>query len=368
MAASLGDRSRACLRLGPNRARVDCLASAAAAAPGDDARASPSVGPVDARFSSAPPTASKARRVSCRNAGFEGVRPAGELHADGAGTPAHVQQLTVDAEAEQHVAVLARDGTRTGCGTSRRGRTPPPASRGSAVRTSASTAQARRSHRGGTTVTGAAVLARHHSAVEQHLAEPQQVAGGGASPPSCTAVPSPSQMISASCSAPIGAQTRSLIRSAIRAPAARSHTQPSDVGLRRSGRGNGSPCAASARSVGEERVEPARPLAGSRRPGRDPPVEPADLGVGVRVVLAEAHPAAHVEQVPDGRAGVAARGELGDVVHDVARSGRARRGRPGSPATQPTTDLVTDRTAWVWRGPPSGAYSSATSAPSWSTA
>ena len=48
-----------------------------------------------------------------------------------------------------------------------------------------------------------------------------------ARPPSCTAVPSPSQMISASRSAPIGAQTRVEIRSAIRAPPARSQTQPS---------------------------------------------------------------------------------------------------------------------------------------------
>ena len=46
-------------------------------------------------------------------------------------------------------------------------------------------------------------------------------------PPSCTADPSASQVISASYSAPIGAQMRVDTRSAIRTPAARSHTQPS---------------------------------------------------------------------------------------------------------------------------------------------
>ena len=46
-------------------------------------------------------------------------------------------------------------------------------------------------------------------------------------PPSWMAVPTQSQVISASNSAPIGCQINSEMRSAMRAPAARSHTQPS---------------------------------------------------------------------------------------------------------------------------------------------
>src|SRR5580704_18553395 len=36
------------------------------------------------------------------------LRPGGELHADRVGTPADVQHLAVDAQAEQYVAVVAR--------------------------------------------------------------------------------------------------------------------------------------------------------------------------------------------------------------------------------------------------------------------
>ena len=110
-----------------------------------------------------------------------GLRPAGELHAHRPGPPAHVHHLPVNAQAEQHVAVVARAepelvavpaagerrfGRRGGKRVSQVGVDGPalaqPGRRDDA-------AQAPR-------------LVRDHSPVEQQLAEPGHVAGGAAQP------------------------------------------------------------------------------------------------------------------------------------------------------------------------------------------
>ena len=67
-------------------------------------------------------------------------------------------------------------------------------------------------------------------------------------PPSCIAEPTTSQVISASCAAPSGAHTSSLIRSAIRRPAARSQTQPS-TSVSQERYSNAAPCSRAATSV-----------------------------------------------------------------------------------------------------------------------
>ena len=75
-----------------------------------------------------------------------------------------------------------------------------------------------------------------------------------------------SQMISASCSAPIGAHTSSEIRSAIRRPAARSQTQPEHVGL-----GGAVAERLAVRRLRRERRRGTRRAPRTRRPG--PPTQ-----------------------------------------------------------------------------------------------
>ena len=116
-------------------------------------------------------------------------------------------------------------------------------------------------------------------------------------------------MISASCSAPIGAHTRSEMRSAIRAPRGPLAHPAEHVGLRGPVE-EPAPVRRLLTQRLQERVEP---------PLRDPPVELTDLGVRVGVLLEERHPAAHVEQVLHRRAGVPARGELRHVLGHLAR-------------------------------------------------
>ena len=121
-------------------------------------------------------------------------------------------------------------GTRTGCGTSHRGTTlrrrverTPTGRRRRPPRPAAASAAARRS--------ASRRRRRDRPAGQQQLPNRSRSRAVAASPPSWTAVPSRSQMISASCSAPIGAHRRSPSRSAMPRPAPRSHTQPEDVGL-----------------------------------------------------------------------------------------------------------------------------------------
>ena len=200
-----------------------------------------------------------------------------------------------------------RAGTRTGCGTSRPGKAASAGDSRNAVRTSASTAHAWRSHRAGR---------RHGLAASRRAPRPPSSSicpnrsrsrAVAASPPSCTAVPRPSQMISASCSAPIGAQTSVADQVAIRAPGGALADPAQHVGLRRAVEE-----AAAVRAVGPQRAAGTRTARGRSPSGpADPRVQLADLGVRVGVVLAEAHPAAHVEQVPHGGAGVPAAASSG---------------------------------------------------------
>ena len=208
-------------------------ADAADAGQAGDDPGQPAPVPARSRPASTAPTASQASSVSCMSARVLRVGPGGQLDADGAGAPADVDHLPVDARGRAARRRARRAGTRTGCGTSRPGTPARPGRPRNAERTSASTAQALRSQparqRPGPG-RRRRCTAPPSSSSWPNRARSRAVAH---SPPSWIAVPMPSQMISASCSAPIGAHTRSEIRSAIRGPAARSQTQPEDVGLGR---------------------------------------------------------------------------------------------------------------------------------------
>ena len=126
-------------------------------------------------------------------------------------------------------------------------------------RMSASTAQAPRSHLGG--MTGADVVAGgHRAAVEQQLPEPRQVPGGRAQPAVVARdVPMPSQMISASRSAPIGCQTKVGDQVGHR-PAGRRVRRPSPARRSpRSGRGTARRAAPRLPASRRKRVEPSPP-------------------------------------------------------------------------------------------------------------
>ena len=236
-----------------------------------------------------------------------------------------------------------------------------------ATRPSASTAQALRSHR--RRDDGARCRPRRRAPTppsSSSCPNRSRSRAVAASPPSWTAVPS---AVADDLGVALGAHRRPDQRRRAGRPSARRRParRPSRARRsRRSGRGTARRAAPRPQRL-QERVEPARLLAGRATPA-DPAVEPPDVGLRVGVVLEEAHAAAHVEQVAHGRAGVPAarraRGRSSTTSRSRSSSPRSAR----IPATQPTTDLVTDSTAWVRCGPPVGAYPSATRCPSWSTA
>ena len=229
------------------------------------------------------------------------------------------------------------------------GRTAPPARRGTPSRPSASTAQAWRSHRGGY---DGPCAARRPAPLRRPAASARTAAGRAPSREPAV-VDGRARRVADDLRIVLGAHRRPDQRATsappsgapapARTPSRGRRSPPSGRGTRR----RAAPRPAASRGTRTAR----RPL---RRSSSRSSVELADLGLGVGVVLAEAHPAAHVEQVPDGRAGVPAVGQLGHVArHD----GRSRSRRPRSTriaATHPTTDLVTDSTAWSGRGPPVG--------------
>ena len=242
------------------------------------------------------------------------LRPGGELHADRVRTPADVHHLAMDAQAEQHVAVVTRAEPEL---------VPvPPAGKGPLG--------GRRGERGPRAGVDGPGLAqpvgrhdpagvpgpvRNQPAVQQHLAEPAHVAGGGAQAP---VVHGGAQAVVQQLGVCFGAHRRpdQLGHQLSHGPAGRALADPAQhVRLRGAVQ---EPRAVRRLGLqrGQEPVKPAGlPLAGLPP---DPLVEPPDVGVRAGVLLDEPDPAAHVEDVPDQGAGVAAAGQFGHVAGDLA--------------------------------------------------
>src|SRR6266566_3640463 len=161
---------------------------------------------------------------------------------------------------------------------------------------------------------GAAGAIGNQPAVQQHLAEPGHVAGGGAQAP----------VVHGGAQAVV--QQQGVVFGPHRCPdqlgdqlghgqAGRALAHPAQhVGL---GRTVQEPLAVRRLGLqrGQEPVEPAG-LALAGLPF-DPLVEPPDVRVRVGVLLAEPDPAAHVVDVPDQGADVAAAGQFGHVTRDL---------------------------------------------------
>ena len=161
---------------------------------------------------------------------------------------------------------------------------------------------------------GAAGAIRNQPAVQQHLAEPGHVAGGGAQAPvvhgGAQAVVQQEGVVFGPhrCPDQLGDQLghgqagRALAHPAQHVGLGRTVQEPLAVrrlGLQR----------------GQEPVEPAG-LALAGLPF-DPLVQAADVRVRVGVLLQEPDPAAHVVDVPDQGAGVAAASQFGNVTRDL---------------------------------------------------
>ena len=165
---------------------------------------------------------------------------------------------------------------------------------------------------------GAAGPVRHRAAVQQHLAEPGHVAGGGAQ---AAVVHGGAQAVVQQEGVVLGAHRRpdQLGDQRGHGPARRPLAHPAQhVGLRRPVQ---EPLAVRRLGLqrGQEPVEPAGvALAGlCRFLPANPVVQTADVRVRVGVLLAEPDPAAHVVDVPDQGARVAAAGQLGHVTGDL---------------------------------------------------
>jgi hypothetical protein len=158
---------------------------------------------------------------------------------------------------------------------------------------------------------------RDRSPVQQHLAEPGHVADGGAQP---AVVHRGAQAVVQQVGVVLGA-----------------HRRPDQRGDQL---GHGLPGGALAHPAqhvgfggpvqepgavrrlggqrGQEPVQATGLLPVALRLPADPLIQPPDVGLRVGVLLTEPDPAAHVQHVPHGGAGVAAGGEFGDVVGDRA--------------------------------------------------
>jgi hypothetical protein len=160
---------------------------------------------------------------------------------------------------------------------------------------------------------------RDRSPVEQQLPEPGHIPGGGAQ---AAVVDGGAQPVMEEAGVVPGAHRRphQLGDQLGHRLAARPLAHPAQhVGFRRAVQET-----ASVRRLGPQRgQEPVQPARLSGRPVLagppvDPLIHPPDVGLRVGVLLQEGDPAAHVQHVPHRGAGVAAAGQLGDVVrHQV---------------------------------------------------
>jgi hypothetical protein len=226
-----------------------------------------------------------------------------------------VQHLAVDTQAEQHVAV--------GAGPEPELVAVPAAGEGQLGR--------RRGERGTDVgVHGPAVAEparRHHPAgargpvwddspVQQQLPEPGHVAGGGAQAP---VVHGCAPAVMQQAGVVLGAHRRPHQRGDQlgHGPAGRALAHPAQhVGLGRAVQ-EPAPVRRLGAQRGQEPVQPAG-LAGVRAVPADPLIQAPDIGLRIGVLLTEPDPAAHVQHVPYGGAGVAAGRQFGNVAGDGA--------------------------------------------------
>jgi hypothetical protein len=230
-----------------------------------------------------------------------------------------VQHLAVDAQAQQHVAEGARPEPELvavpAAGEGRLGRGGGECAAHIGVDGPALPEPARRDDPA--QACGSPGPVRDRSPVQQQLAEPGHVADGGAQP---AVVHRGTQAVVQQVGVVLGA-----------------HRRP-DQGRDQLGHGlPGGAFAHPAQHVGfggpVQEAGPVRRLGGQRgqEPVQaagilpvplglpaDPLIQPPDVGLRVGVLLEEPDPAAHVQHVPHGGAGVAAGGEFGDVVGDRA--------------------------------------------------
>jgi hypothetical protein len=226
-----------------------------------------------------------------------------------------VQHLAVDAQAEQHVAVRAGPEPEL-VAVPAAGKRPLGRGRGErradiGVHGPSVAQPARRND-----PPGPPGPVRDQSPVQQHLAEPGHVPGGGAQAP---VVHGGAQAVMQQPGVVLGAHRRPHQRGDQlgHRPAGRAFADPAQhVGLGRAVQ-EPAPVRRLGRQRGQEPVQPARLAIVGAVPA-DPLIQPPDVGGRVGVLLEEGGPAAHVQHVPDGGAGVAAGRQLGNIAgHQV---------------------------------------------------
>jgi len=222
-----------------------------------------------------------------------------------------VQHLAVDAQAEQHVAICAGPEPELvavpAAGERRLGRRRGERRTHVGVHSPAVAEPARRYD-----TAGAPGPVGDNSPVQQQLAEPGHVTGGGAQAP---VVHGGAQAVMQQAGVVLGAHRRPHQRGDQlgHGPAGRALAHPAQhVGLGRAVQ-EPAPVRRLGRQRRQEPVQPTR-FVGVRAVPADPLIQPPDVGPRVGILLQEPDPAAHVQHVPHGGAGVAAGRQFGNVA------------------------------------------------------